>query len=75
MTASNGNLERGMTIRIPKGAMVYSTNPRWDKKIAGKSYCVKIHHFIGEDVNWVGAGGYWTWTHKSNVAIAEASND
>lgn len=75
MTHHNGELKHGMIVRVKKGSLVRSYHPRFPRtgKLAGKSYNVKIHHFIGDQVNWEGSSGYWTWTHKDNVTIVEHS--
>lgn len=54
-------VHQGDTIVVPKGAVVETYAAR---KIfeAGRTYKVKVNHFIGCMPRWSGESGYWTWT-------------
>jgi hypothetical protein len=54
-------VHQGDTIIIPKGAVVetYATRGIFE---AGRTYRVRVNHFIGSIPRWSGESGYWTWT-------------
>lgn len=54
-------VHQGDTIVVPKGATVHTYAKR-STFTAGRTYRVKVHHFIGYLPRWTGESGYWTWT-------------
>ena len=68
--------KKGDRVRIKKGAIVHSTSseiPR-EGKFAARDRVVTLHnvdhgydsddhHSREPNVEWVGSGGYWFWTH------------
>jgi hypothetical protein len=54
-------VHQGDTIVVPKGAIV-QTYAKREIFEAGRTYRVKINHFIGNIPRWTGESGYWTWT-------------
>lgn len=51
----------GDIIVVPKGAIVETFASRGIFE-AGRTYRVKVNHFIGNIPRWAGESGYWTWT-------------
>lgn len=54
-------VHQGDRIVVPKGAVV-KTYAKRSEFIAGRTYRVKINHFIGYLPRWPGESGYWTWS-------------
>jgi hypothetical protein len=48
-------------IVVPKGAVVKTYAKRQIFE-AGRTYKVKVNHFIGYMPRWPGESGYWTWS-------------
>jgi hypothetical protein len=73
-------IKRGDTVTIPKGTLV--KNVRTGVTIAGRTYKVKVDHFISgmthdqvkipPKVCWAGSGGYWSEVDIND--IPEANN-
>ena len=56
-----GKVHQGGIIVVPKGAKCETFAPR-GVFTAGRTYRVKVNHFIGNIPRWPGESGYWTWT-------------
>lgn len=65
-------VHQGDIIVIPKGAVVLTYAKR-EIFEAGRTYKVKINHFIGRLPRWAGEAGYWTWTEDWEVTSSRSA--
>ncbi|WP_404667049.1 hypothetical protein [Roseateles asaccharophilus] len=76
--------KRGDLVRVRKGAIMRSTNPKVPRQ--GQAYMgtrpIKIHgidrgylrdreEVVQPRINWAGTGGYWCWVEANDVELTK----